>query len=177
MKYLLSFTLCLFSFIGFAQKSNANTDTIYLKNGNSYNGVFVIEDVRTYQFLVSNEKKVSFFAKDSVLKISKGVSSINSSNVLAKETPIDSLTNENLLIEFKKLKIKTEDSGWHLKIAGGLGVTSCVFVIGGGAMVLAGVLTGKPVLTYIGAGVGGLGFVFTIPTFVNIHKAGAVLTK
>jgi hypothetical protein len=72
MKYLLSFTLCLFSFIGFAQKSNANTDTIYLKNGNSYNGVFVIEDVRTYQFLVSNEKKVSFFAKDSVLKISKG---------------------------------------------------------------------------------------------------------
>jgi len=175
MKYLFSFALCLFSFIGFAQKSNVNTDTLYLKNGKSYNGVFVIEDVSTYQFLISNEKKVSFFAKDSVLKISKGVSAINSSNVLLKETPIDSLTNENLLKEFKKLNIKTDNSGYHLQSAGAWGIGSGILMLGGTAMALAGVLTGKPIISYTGAGIAGLGLVFTIPAFANIGKAGKYL--
>lgn len=39
---------------------------------------------------------------------------------------------------------------------------------------LCRLLTGKPILTYIGTGVGGLGIVFSIPTFIKIHKAGVI---
>jgi hypothetical protein len=39
------------------------------------------------------------------------------------------------------------------------------------------VKTGKPVLSYIGAGVGGLGLVLSIPAFAKIHKAGKILRQ
>ena len=179
MKQLIILVICILSLPSFAQDNELNKDTIFLKTGETHIGKLVIEEIYNYQFLIYGSKKASVFPKETVTRISTGNKSLtvdvkgNFTSILKK----DSVTNENLLTEFKKLQLKTQESGWHLKTAGGLGIASGLLIIGGGAMALAGALTGKPVISYIGSGIGGLGLVLTIPAFINIHKAGTVLSK
>jgi hypothetical protein len=175
MKHLLSITICCISFFGIAQTSEKYTDTLFLSNGEIVSGIFLNEDITTYQFIIANTKKVISYKKGEVLRIARAgeIEILNNQTVLKKAVP-DTITHELLVKEFKKLKYRSELSSWHLEQAGNWGIASAVFGIGGGIMALAGGLTGKPVVAYVGAGVGAFGFLYTIPAFVNLKKAGRV---
>lgn len=81
------------------------------------------------------------------------------------------------MFNVRKMREQMKSASWHLNAAGGFGISSGVFILSGTALAVIGAATGKPVVSYIGAGVGGLGLVLSIPAFANLKRAGKALRK
>lgn len=195
MKPLLFTILIAISFLGVSQ--NSNVDTIYMRDGKVYYGKFVQEAITDYKVILSGEKTVTSFFKYDVRKIVYGTGkvywdadkvyspneqieqknlsdsiSVGKNEIVVKEYVVN---NENLLERFKELNNRTQQSGIYLQKAGKWGISASVLFLSGTAMALAGAFTGTAELSYVGAGIGGIGLIITIPSFVNVKKAGVVL--
>jgi hypothetical protein len=78
MKKILFTLISSLPFIANSQTDNLAGDTIYLKNGDKYVGYLVAEEVKTYEFKLSNSKNLTSFPKGDVLKICQSEKNGNS---------------------------------------------------------------------------------------------------
>lgn len=142
-----------------------------------------MEAVTDYKFVIGNEKTVSSFFKNEVKRIVKGDGTVywdveqsiqQKKELQAFEWSVD---NENLLQRFKEVNNRIKQSGIYKEEAGKWGISASVMFLSGTVMALAGAFTGIPELSYTGAGIGGAGIVFLIPTFVKVKESGTVLRE
>jgi hypothetical protein len=183
MKYL--FTLFISSFF-LNSNSQTVTDSIFLKNGDVYSGKLIEETQFYYLFLVQgsnsnskvfkNEIKSISLISDKEYKIGKNVyvpfEVTNEDVQITKD-----VTKDNQLENLIRMRKQLNSGSRHFKTAGNFGITAGIFMVGGSILSIVGLVTDNPNLSYVGAGVGGLGLVLTIPAFVFIKKGGKVLVK
>lgn len=184
MKIALLTVLSILALYSFSQTSNY--DTISLRDGTKYFGRFAGEGVTDFKFVVGGEKTVSSFFKYEVQRIAKGDGTVywdanDKSNTIpqteGKKITDYTVTDENLLKRFKELNNRTRQSGIYTEQSAKWGISASVLFLGGTAMALAGAFAGIPELSYTGAGIGGTGLVFLIPTFTKLKSAGSVMRE
>ena len=176
--------------IGYQLTSSSNTqsvgnDTIYLKNNTSYVGNLLNEEWKMYEFVIIGTKKIVSIPKDSVLRVARhketwkqyqeGFPDWKKDATDAKVAYVnrfDTLSFEGLRLEVKQIKLQSIITREHLKTAGQCGIAGGVLSLGGTILSVVGAVTGKPTLTYVGAGLAGTGLILNFVAFGNLIKAG-----
>jgi hypothetical protein len=180
MKHPLAFLFFLLAFNSYSQDSIPKMDTLFLKSGDFYTGNLFSEDQMDYNFIIGGRTgNITEVPKRKVLRVSRNVENVIEAKIyenykIEKESDI---TKENLLVNVQLMRLQMNDASRSLERAGSWGVASGIFILAGSVISIVGATTGKPVASYFGAGVGGLGMVLSIPAFSNLISAGKAMKK
>jgi hypothetical protein len=180
MKHTFTILFFLFALNSYSQDTIPKMDTLFLKSGDFYTGKLYSEEEMVYNFIIGGRTgSITEVPKGKVLRVSRNIENeiktkIYENYKIEKESDI---TKENLLVNVQLMRLQMNDASSSLKTAGSFGIASGIFILSGSIISIVGATTGKPVLSYLGAGVGGLGVVLSIPAFSNLISAGKDMKK